>query len=156
MSPPRKDLTLLRGSKSRIYITEGVLDALAIKRIDPEAYFIVLNGTGQAQRAADFIKEKVPQGWEVVLALDNDRGGQEAEQKITKILAKTGLEVKKLRYKGDDPSKGWRLFGKDFVEGIERLVRGVPQNVLDDLDPFKDLREVLNPLGLFPKPPKPW
>jgi len=115
MSVGQKDISIFPGRGKRIFVTESVLDAVALRKALGEIPVIALNGTGLASRAVEFIEEKVLRDWKVILALDNDPPGQEATQRIAQDLSWDGFEVEELRYVGKDPSAGWKEYGPDFV-----------------------------------------
>ncbi|HID08628.1 TPA: toprim domain-containing protein [Candidatus Micrarchaeota archaeon] len=111
-----KDITFWKGAIPRIYMVEGILDGLAIRKIDPHAGILVLNGVGQTEKALSFLQETVPRNTPIFLALDKDSAGQEATQKLLQGLQKLGLSAAVLQYRGKAPADGFARFGRDFVK----------------------------------------
>lgn len=82
----QKTLWVLKRDTSRILVAESYLDALAGEIImkDNKMTLCALNGVGMVDQLKDLVKLYKPR--EVLLALDDDDPGREAQEKAIKII----------------------------------------------------------------------
>lgn len=72
-----------------IYVTEGEIDALSIIEVGGEA--VATGSASYTNRFLEMLKEKPPVA-PLLIAMDNDKRGQEAKDKLVKGLKELGIE----------------------------------------------------------------
>lgn len=82
-----------------IVIVEGEIDALSI--IDAGGEAVGLGGTSGKNKLLDFIRVGTKPKQKLILALDNDRRGEEASEKIERELKEAGIDYRVVKLYGE-------------------------------------------------------
>lgn len=91
--------SLIRNGSQKVYVVEGLTDALAISQIDPTADILILHSVANINKMPD-----LSQYWEIVVATDNDPAGEDAYRKIKERYRHT---TKRLYFEGKDIMEYW-------------------------------------------------
>ena len=98
-----------RGGKS-LLVVEGLFDALSFEQLGVKSDILILNGVGNVKK---FVNSEVFKRYSsVILALDNDDAGMEAEEEISEGLIEKGYPTERIyayRYEGSDPNESLLL-----------------------------------------------
>lgn len=144
-----------RNSTGVIFITEGAFDALAIMEAVPETRAISLNSTNNAELliksiSADktaFLNDYMGEYWPVIVCLDNDNAGRQAQHFLLSELKALGLPCVGTNLEateGEDPNDILTKYGKEEMrkrvfEAIESIKNA---GILDDFGEI-DVNKVL-------------
>lgn len=91
--------SLIKNGSQKVYVVEGLTDALAISQIDPQADILILHSVANINKMPDLSQYK-----EIVVATDNDPAGEEAYRKIKERYRHT---TKRLYFEGKDVMEYW-------------------------------------------------
>ncbi len=102
-----------------IFITEGFFDALSLEELDRPA--IALNSTALAGALIEELEanKEALQGKLLVVALDNDQGGQETAEKLTGALLDLNLPFTRLEL------NGFKDINEYFIKDREGLLQTI-------------------------------
>ena len=103
--------TLVGKGGKRLYIVEGLTDALAIYQIDPEADILILHSALNVNKIPKDLEYE-----EILVATDNDEEGEKAFRKIKAIYP----QAKRFHYKGKDPMDAWLNGQLEMGKEIEK------------------------------------
>ena len=101
-----KGLSWIKGITNNLIIAESVIDVISAKKLNNiEADLLSLNSTTMAKRAGEAILKRNYSYEKIILALDNDKSGEEAKNTLLSYLKNMGtIEVMKYPSNGKDPS----------------------------------------------------
>ena len=134
-----------RNGAGAIFVTEGAFDALAIMEAAPETRAISLNSTNNADLLiksieADknaFINDNSGESWPVIVCLDNDNAGRQAQHFLLSGLKALGLPCIGTNLdaiEGEDPNDILTKYGKEEMR--KRVLSAIDSikyaGVLDD------------------------
>lgn len=108
----------LQTAEKPIYIVEGELDALSIIDVGGEA--VALGTTAKVKSFLEILKADRPEQ-PLIIALDNDRGGQEASEKLESGLNELGIPYYRYNPAGDykDANEALQKDREAFSQAVE-------------------------------------
>jgi len=89
---------LIRKGSRKLYIVEGLTDALTISQLDHDADILILHSAVNANKLPDISHYE-----EILVATDNDEQGEQAYEKIKEKYP----YAERYRYEGKDPMDAW-------------------------------------------------
>lgn len=107
-----------------VYITEGEIDALSIIEAGGEA--VGLGSTSNMNGFINICKKKAPANT-LILALDNDKDGEETTQKLKQALSELNISFLEADMAGGykDPNEALINNREAFIEAIQENIRAV-------------------------------
>lgn len=112
-----------------IVISEAVLDALSFRELDADIGIIGLTGAAKTRLLCKFILEnrELFQGENVVLALDDDKAGWRATEKIVDALKKINVRYQLFSYpeKVKDPNDYLNKDKQSFEKAYKNVLREI-------------------------------
>ncbi|GGJ75282.1 toprim domain-containing protein [Virgibacillus salexigens] len=98
-----------------IVFSESLLDALSFREIDPNCGFVALTGASKTRQVQAYIKENKGAFTDkhILMAMDDDKAGWKAAQKLVDTLRKEGLEENITMFRYSDGFKD----ANEFLQG---------------------------------------
>lgn len=121
------NLEAFRESNEPIFIVEGEIDAMSIYECNH--YAIALGSTSNIYKFVNYLKENKPKQ-KIILCLDNDTEGRNAQEKLEKAL-----EMNSIEYKTADITQGHKDANESLVSDKEAFKNGLDEVV--NIDPLK-------------------
>lgn len=112
-----------------IVITEALFDGLSFREVDPDVGFIALTGSQKLRQVEKYLKENrsLLADKHIILAMDNDKAGMIAEEKLRNIIEKNrlGRDLSSFELPKDisDPNDYLRFNKEAFQKDYDYLVK---------------------------------
>ena len=121
----------LNGGSNEVVITEALFDSLSFKEVDRNVNFLSLTGVTKTRQLMNYMKANKKAFFDktIVVAMDNDRAGKNAEQEILSFLDKEGIGCVRTTFEYpegfaiDDPNDFLKYDKKMFLESYRRSVQ---------------------------------
>src|SRR5699024_12529769 len=83
----------LNSGSNEVVITDALFDSLSIKEVDRNVNVLSLSGVTKTRQLMNYMKANKKACFDktIVVAMDNDRAGKNAEQEILSFLDKEGI-----------------------------------------------------------------
>lgn len=125
------NLQAFKESSEPIFIVEGEIDAMSI--YECTHYAIALGSTSNIYKFVNYLKENKPKQ-KIILCLDNDTEGKNAQEKLEKAL-----EMNSIEYTTADITKGYKDANESLLSNKQAFKDGL--NEVLNTDPLKQEKE---------------